>query len=500
MSATSSSPQPQNEQFPLANIDKNEVLRKAKDGELISTPYPEARSPAWASFNRLFDKEGVYIGWALCNVCNEFVCRAGGRYGTTSLLSHRRVHDRFKTAAIGKPIDQSIDVPRSVKTGSGICAARWIAQSLRPLGIVGDAGLRHLLQRAIMIGSALGAVDVDAAFPTHREPIRRSMDILSDAVVEKIKGELCLVEKNGGSITVDGWRDDFIHQSYETVTVHVFDEDGTTLISQVLCTIPIPPGTKETGDYIRGAVERSLVQRYNFDISQLRSKLILITDEGGELIKGFADYTRLNCFAHEVNTALRHVFGLGCDGDGYSGDSMEPARSAISAVRNVVAYFKLSKAMRVLPKSVKTISKTRFNTHVLMLSSVHDQFSDVVCTLNNNNRSHLAAALDKDTIRLLVEFLGPIKEIGDSLEYSRRASLHNVWVSKEAILRMCEPKEADLPFLKRLKELCRSRFQQHLKIHDLHLVATFLEPRSKRRIINAGYLPRVKVRNLLFPI
>ena len=92
------------------------------------------------------------------------------------------------------------------------------------------------------------------------------------------------------------------------------------------------------------------------------------TDRGANMIAALRSDERLDCIAHVLNTVLRNAF------DPKKGCPVQVC-TLLTAVKNIVRYFKKSGYQTLLPKALQQSCDSRWNSVYFMLQSL--QYDEV---------------------------------------------------------------------------------------------------------------------------
>ena len=271
------------------------------------------RSPVWA----YFDEGPSSASTVTCKLCDGKLARQSG---TTNLFNHLKSHhndkylevvgakppcsgDASKTAAGIKPVSTSFssELKRPCdKNRAGVitdCILDWIVDSIRPLSIVSDKGLVHLMQ---------------VCEPSYSVPSRTYLTSLLDKRHKSCKQELIELLKSAGtagvSLTTDGWSSSAT-QSFVTHTVHFINPEWE-LVSGVL----------ETGLFQGSHTGVNLAEFSDRVVSDFGisggTVVGICHDEAANMVAAARilcdnnDWTSHVCMAHRFQTVTRHALDL----------------------------------------------------------------------------------------------------------------------------------------------------------------------------------------------
>lgn len=196
-------------------------------------------------------------------------------------------------------------------------------------------------------------------------------------------------------------------------------------------------------------------------------RVIFITDRGSNMKKALRDFTRINCFPHFLNNTSKEACKI---------DLIE---NCIKQCSDLVRYMKISGHNNELAKSLKSASPTRFNSNIMMVSSIIDNWNQLETLLHRENESNRIRDIDKTVLHQIKTFLEPFKEWSDFSETSKRPSLYAVWIAIDSIIKHCAVKHDDehLTTLMKTKALCY--IEKRFELHSYHRLTTFLHPNYK---------------------
>lgn len=137
-----------------------------------------------------------------------------------------------------------IEVNSDEKKGVLRVFCQWFIENCRPFEIAHDSGLKRFSEFLVQVGAKYGAhVNIEKLLP-HPTTVSRNLSHLFDATFAKVKNEISVNCKYGFGLTSDMWTDNYLRQSYISLTIH-YNNDGQ-LISRVLGLISMD-GERSTG-------------------------------------------------------------------------------------------------------------------------------------------------------------------------------------------------------------------------------------------------------------
>ena len=190
---------------------------------------------------------------------------------------------------------------------------KFIVKDFQPYNVVSGEGFLDLMKCIV---------------PGYKVPHRTTfMRTQVPAMYEGVKKvvELSLKNAEHVTLTVDMWQDDYIHNSYLSVTAHFIDSNWS-MKSYVLTTKVL--NTKHTSENI--VVElRKIVNSWG-----LGGKCpFFVTDEGSNMIKAakILKWNHFKCFAHRLNLSI-NKYGMDMVAD--TAKLTSKAKSIVHCFRN----------------------------------------------------------------------------------------------------------------------------------------------------------------------
>lgn len=98
--------------------------------------------------------------------------------------------------------------------------SQWSIENCRPFQLVHDSGLKNFAEFIASVGAKYGAdVDMEKLLP-HATTVSRNINDLFDSAFAKVKKEIGEDCNNGYGLTSDIWTDNYLRQSYISLTMH----------------------------------------------------------------------------------------------------------------------------------------------------------------------------------------------------------------------------------------------------------------------------------------
>lgn len=193
-------------------------------------------SKVWEVFGRIEKEEGVEIeNKVACRTC--FSVMKFDPRTTSNLVKH-------KCYRITKEIDGKVEVNNETKKEGLKLICQWFTANCRPFQLIEDSGLKDFAMFMVRIGVKYGEnVDIDKLLP-HSTTVSRNIDTLFETTFSKVKHEISVNCKNGYGLTSGIFTDDYLRQSYLSLTIH-YNKNGQ-LTSKLLGLISMD-GVRNTG-------------------------------------------------------------------------------------------------------------------------------------------------------------------------------------------------------------------------------------------------------------
>lgn len=183
--------------------------------------------------------------------------------------------------------------------------------------------------------------------------------------------------------------------------------------------------------------------------------------------KGLTGFQRLNCFPHFINNVVKQACKI------------DYIKSILSACSDLVRFMKISGHNNELEKSLKSSVSTRFNSNLIMVDSILENWGGLNVILAREHETSRLDDIDISILNELKSFLMLFKHWSDYAERSKSPSLYSVWIAIDSIIKHCSIQDDDqhLTSLMKSKALCY--IEKSFELNTLHRVATFLHPNFK---------------------
>ncbi|CAM4695518.1 unnamed protein product [Leuciscus chuanchicus] len=317
---------------------------------------------------------------------------------------------------------------------------RMCSQDLKPFSIVEGQGFIEVAKELINIGAKYGSsAEVEDVLPSARTVSRHVED-----EYKKVKKHVIdeLKQCPDWAVTTDLWAEERTNTHYITVTVHYIL--GWKLLNRVLAS-------------------REIMGEFGI----LSKDVVVVTDNGSNVVAAFKDYTRLSCAGHTINLILKYTF----DHLDVENPLHSPVINLFRDVKTLVTHFKRAGLQKALDRSLKQAVETRWNTILAMLQSVRD-----------------ALRSDPDLLEDIIRLLEPFDEATRHLSTDQTPSLHLVFPTKATLLRGLLLQDGDSVIVKELKGILGQAVELKFKINLYHKIATALSPSLRcflRKTLNA---------------
>lgn len=192
---------------------ENAKLKEKLQSGIYKILSKRSRSKVWDVFGQILSNEGLEVENKVC--CKE--CFAVLTYDarTTSNLLRHKCYVNSKLINNGKA-----DVSSDIKTEAEKLLTQWCIDNCRPFQFIQDSGLKNFFNFLISVGAKYGSnVDVEKLLP-HSSTVSRNINNIYDATLNNVKIEIAEYCKYGYGFTSDIWTDNYLRQSYISLTIH----------------------------------------------------------------------------------------------------------------------------------------------------------------------------------------------------------------------------------------------------------------------------------------
>ena len=144
----------------------------------------------------------------------------------------------------------------------------------------------------------------------------------------------------------------------------------------------------------------------------------------------------------------------------------------------LVKYIKKSGKNSFLPRTLKSYSPTRWNTHYYLFESIENNWMEIFKILEESNQIQRFDSINLSYIKLILPLLKSFEEASKQLESDKHPTLHLSIIYVHKLKKKCTVNLADSTIIKTLKEsltnYLESVVMDNLSIY--HKIALFLFP------------------------
>lgn len=219
---------------------------------------------------------------------------------------------------------------------------------------------------------------------------------------------------------------------------------------------------------IRSKVEKVLS---DFDCS-LKNALV-VTDRGKNMVAAFRNEKHINCVAHLINNIVEK--GI---------EQVPDISLLVKRCTKLVKYFKKSGTNSQLTTTLKSYTKTRWNTVFYLLESVEVNWSDITSILLEKGELHRIDGINFALLTSLAKTLSPFEESSKKLEADKYATMHIVHMHVSLLQKRCQVVLTDHDCIKQLKQKLNALIKNVLleNLTKFHKIALYLFPPAKKLI------------------
>lgn len=330
--------------------------------------------------------------------------------------------------------------------------------------MVSDEGFIDLANVFIEIGANYGKIDASTLIK-HPSNIKRTNLV---NIYQKYKDAFIDVLQTCKhfSFTSDLWKDKYKGNFYLSLTVQFINSSGT--LSNV-CLYTILCKEKKKDD-IRSYLLKGLHDFFG-NSDEILKDSYFITDNGSNVKNIFNKW--LPCACHNINLTLSHTFKE------ESLTQFPAINELILTSKKLVDYFKKSGRNLLLKKTLKQEISTRWNSTLLMLESIYENWADISTVLFNLNKSSKMIGINKKLLELIISILTPFKIASEELSSSKNVTINKVVIWKFKLIQVLktiidnEHHLEIINFSKRIMDCLNEKYV----LYDEHYFAAFLDPR-----------------------
>ncbi|XP_019719169.1 zinc finger BED domain-containing protein 1-like isoform X2 [Hippocampus comes] len=423
----------------------------------------QGKSPFCAKFARI-ECYGVDTNYVACRRC-EVLVKYTSESGTSGLIRHRCQTPK----AADEQCQPNAATPKRKCPAQGVFTrlaatiARMCSQDLRPLSFVEGRGFVAVAQELLEIGSRFGGkFPVEGILPSART-LSRHLDEAYEQLKGRVKDEIRQCQ--GHAATVDLWTGARTNTRFLTLTAHYIHE--WKMVHRVLATREVAHA-----EHIKSTAEEILQE---FGI--LSEDIVLVTDDGSDVVAAFQDYTRLSCASHNIDLILRHVFECLDEKNPLHG----PVVKLMAATKALVTHLKREGLDDDLEQPLEQAAETRWNSKLAVLKSVNHALKsgELHEILHGRNELRFLDDVDAKLLDDVTLLLAPFDEATRHLS-AGAPTLHLVLPTKVTLLKaLLQHYHHDGPLVTELKVKLAQAVDSKFQIHLYHKVATALSPRLR---------------------
>ncbi|KAL7638098.1 UNVERIFIED_CONTAM: hypothetical protein RMT77_011723 [Armadillidium vulgare] len=453
-------------------VTEDVINSKLSSEEFVLKPISKRKCKGWEHLNLIIDKKNEKKqGFVLCSRCKTYLKYDGLRETNSNLDNHQcATNDRKLVSETALDQKQKVLLSEEMKNKIVNSCVNFCIKNIK-LETLKDEELDFLKDETFLI-LAQNLISAGGVYGHHV-----TKDILSlittetvDAVEER-KFEISklkeVIRNPWSSATINMWTDDLF--SHISITLHCFKKNWF-LSSIVLGPMSLQEKHK-SGENIKNKVVKEME---NFEIEELMSKLIFVTDQDPNIVKAFQDYNRLNCLSHIINTILHLTFN-----EDYLKEKFPEIQRVIQLLSNFEKLLKECEFSKNLEHSVLEEIETRWDSKFVILKSILHHYNRIQNLIVEGKFPHLEN-IPKDNIENLVCFLGGFKVALDALEKNNSPTMHLVVRVKLYLQEHLKVSEHDSVNLKTLKKRANNFLNDEYQILPIHKISLFLWPRYRQ--------------------
>lgn len=459
-------------------------------------------------------------------VCREPTCSTVyqycGRYGTNAMNRHsceKTLARKSKTAAAAfknsDAVKDTQDIRKMMRSSKKPSQAEkqlmtkaltmWCATDLRPFEIVAGTGFHNVLQVVADIQARSKHKVFVEDLICHPTTIARNLIGMADEKRQILESALKkLAEQNiWRGFTTDLWTDDINKVAYISISVHYISADWKTQ-ARTLCVKPFGD-VQHTAINVLSSFTETLD---SFNCTDYNN--CIVTTDNGSNMAGQAglesQFKRLPCADHKISTVLTTIFhktttttnGVASAPFYRYQDDIGDVLELVEHSKALVRYFKQAELQSLLNTTLKQDNATRWNSVLTMLESVQRNRLDITNLLAAKRQMHRVTAIYGPLQDELIRFLTPFREATLALEFSCKPTLHLVCFWRYQLELHCSPIVADYNIINlsneeeviakdsdsivALKDIVKRVLTEKWKLHQMHILATLLDPLQRHRL------------------
>ena len=457
------------------NLDQDKIVVSKEQLELMRRREPEkitlieaSKDERYVGFKRI-KIENERSNYVVCETCvDKPLIYYNTSTGNANLTKHIEIYhgstsskeDNSKQTTMDMFSYQKVTAKDKYEVAEKI--AILCAREFRPYCIATGQGFIDFTQSVIKIANVRGNVSAKELLPS-KQTVKDHMTKMSTRISDKLVDHFKDVA--GFNCTTDHWLETKSGQSYLTVTVQYYHIENDRMYSRVIGTTAVEDKTA----VITGVVFFDTLKKFHIE-GKLR---LIVSDNASALKLAFKNYDWIACASH--NLALVHKYA-----HGYEGSNKNPVpniRLVIETAKEIVTMVKKSGINKEFNPRLKQECDTRWDSIFDMLDSVHKNFKKL------ESMSALKSKMNKINYGLLTELrnlLEPLKHFRLGLSSENSPTFGYVAVAYQAMMEdICVAKDNDHELIIVLKSRYRQALKDKFNVDPLHIVASFLTPKSR---------------------
>lgn len=334
------------------------------------------KAPIWQHFYEIFDSENENLipSFLYCTECKHVLRNDYKHSNTNKLIRHECSKKKVN------PLTH-ID-----KENLKFAISRFVAVDNRPYSIVDGDGFKSLCGEVFELGKTHQNTllsDFLNIIPC-RNTIKKGVHEISEATRKIITEEINLAKDYKGiSVAIDNWTDDYIKRTYFGVVVIIAyaDKFGKITCKKFTLSVNEMEEIIKTKEVIAQHLY-DVLRSYGLSESQVKERVKVISDRGSNVKYGIMDQgiEQLHCYAHIINNIVGKML------------EEHDVKQLVEKASKLASYMKNYGHNKHLKTSIKTFSKTRWNSVCIMFKSIIDNYEDIVKVLTDIHTAHITKA------------------------------------------------------------------------------------------------------------
>lgn len=425
------------------------------------------------------------VNW--CTKCKEVVFNPAHDGGTNYLRRHKCHQSQSILNFL--PPKKKIKLCETDQEMLRNACVNFVVKDIRPFRSVEGSGLKELLHSALFIARKYPMIskdDLDRFIPS-RMTVRKDLEGKAKLIRQQIRQLflLALTNPGGFSCTTDIWSDNFQQEKYICFTAHIHLYEKDEFIAEnFVFYVDVIEGLYITADVIREKIF-TVFAEFGVSESDVKNKIVFTTDRGSNVKSALKPhFKRLFCMAHYLSNLVAKMCKI------------PYIKLIVKNAAKLVKYLKISglNSKKVMKgSSVKSYSKTRWNTVYNMLRSILVNYSKIISLLEakeSADRTKKTKVLDKITclprneMEAMVEFLEFFDKCTKDIQYENKPVIHEIWPLLRRIEKHLRQCDGDSNIIMEMKATGRNYVSLPENVIDMspkmeHKLAVLLHPLMK---------------------